>query len=112
LVRYRSIEVLNRSQTQQAERHGEARWGRWYRSCPRSEEIQTILKLDEIGQTRSALNTAQNKLHTAYKTATAQVNSARNALQLHLEIPTLRAEDLLETVNSGGKCLICRKSRD
>jgi hypothetical protein len=28
----------------------------------RSEEIQTILKLDEIGQTRAALNTAQNRL--------------------------------------------------
>ena len=35
----------------------------------RSEEIQTILKLDEIGQTRSALNTAQNKLQTAQRTA-------------------------------------------
>src|SRR6202050_4350997 len=28
----------------------------------RSEEIQTILKLDEIGEARSALNAAQNKL--------------------------------------------------
>ena len=33
----------------------------------RSEEIQTILKLDEIGQNRSALNTAQNKLQTVHK---------------------------------------------
>jgi hypothetical protein len=54
----------------------------------RSEEIQTILKLDEIGQTRSALNTAQNKLQSAHKTATAQVQSDRNALQLHLQIAT------------------------
>jgi recombinational DNA repair ATPase RecF len=65
----------------------------------RSEEIQTILKLDEIGQTRSALYAAQNKLQLAHKTATAQVQSARNALQLHLQIATLRAEDLLEAVN-------------
>ena len=71
----------------------------------RSEEIQTILKLDEIGQTRSALNTAQNKLQTAHKTATAQVESARNALQLHLQIATLRAEDLLEAVNKRRKML-------
>ena len=42
----------------------------------RSEEIQTLLKLDEIGQTRSALNTAQNKLQTAHRTATAQVHAA------------------------------------
>jgi hypothetical protein len=71
----------------------------------RSEEIQTILKLDEIGQTRSALNTAQNKLQAAYKTTTAQVNFASNTLQLHLQIPTLRAEDLLETVNKRRKVL-------
>src|SRR5260221_5515602 len=38
----------------------------------RSEEIQTILKLDEIGQTRSALNSAQNKLQGMHKTASAQ----------------------------------------
>src|ERR1700732_661901 len=71
----------------------------------RSEEIQTILKLDEIGQTRSALNTTQNKLQTVHRTATAHVKSARNTLQLHLQIPTLRAEDLLETVNKRRKVL-------
>ena len=65
----------------------------------RSEEIQTILKLDEIGQTRGALNTAHNKLQAAQRTAAAQVQSSRDALQLHLQIPTLRAEDLLEAVN-------------
>src|SRR5215813_12628184 len=32
----------------------------------RSDEIQTLLKLDEIGQTRAALNTAQNKLQAAH----------------------------------------------
>jgi hypothetical protein len=71
----------------------------------RSEEIQTILKLDEIGQTRSALNTAQNKLQNAQKTAAAQVQSDRNALQLHLQIATLRAEDLLEAANKRRKVL-------
>jgi DNA repair exonuclease SbcCD ATPase subunit len=65
----------------------------------RSEEIQSILKLDEIGQTRSALNTAQNKLQTVQRTAVALVQSGRDALQLHLQIPTLRSEDLLEAVN-------------
>lgn len=71
----------------------------------RSEEIQTILKLDEIGQTRSALNTAQNKLQTQQRTAAAQVQSSRDALQVHLQIPTLRAEDLLEAVNKRRKVL-------
>lgn len=65
----------------------------------RSEEIQTILKLDEIGHTRSALNAAQNKLQGTHKTTTAQVQSARSTLQLHLQIATLRAEDLLDAVN-------------
>ncbi|MCU1306413.1 MAG: hypothetical protein JWN45_1108 [Acidobacteriaceae bacterium] len=71
----------------------------------RSEEIQAILKLDEIGQTRSSLTTAQNKLQSTHKTATALVQSARDALQMHLQIATLRAEDLLEAVNKRRKLL-------
>ena len=43
----------------------------------RSEEIQAILKLEEIGYTRAALNTAQNKLQTAQKAAANQVQSSR-----------------------------------
>ena len=65
----------------------------------RSEEIQTILKLDEIGQTRGALNTAQNKLQGTQRAATAKVEADRGALQMHLQIATLRAEDLLAAVN-------------
>ena len=69
----------------------------------RSDEIQTILKLDEIGETRGALNTAQNKLQTAQRIATAQVQSGRDALQLHLQISTLHPEDLLGAVNQAAK---------
>jgi recombinational DNA repair ATPase RecF len=65
----------------------------------RSEEIQTILKLDDIGQVRGALNTAQNKLQTAHKTATGQVQSSRDALLMHLQLPSLNAETLLGAVN-------------
>jgi hypothetical protein len=71
----------------------------------RSEEIQTLLKLDEIGQTRAALNAAQNKLQNAQRTAAAQVLSGREALQLHLQIATVRAEDLLGAVNTRRKVL-------
>ena len=71
----------------------------------RSDEIQTILKLDEIGETRSALNAAQNKLQTAQKIGAAQVQSSRDALQLHLQISMLRPEDLLEAVNQRRKAL-------
>jgi DNA repair exonuclease SbcCD ATPase subunit len=71
----------------------------------RSEEIQTILKLDDIGQTRSALNTAQNKLQTAQRTAAAQVQAAQNALQKHLQIATLRSADILDAANNRRKVL-------
>lgn len=71
----------------------------------RSEEIQTILKLDEIGQTRSLFNAAQNKLQGAQKIAAAKVQSDRNALQLHLQIATLLSEDLLAAVNKRRRVL-------
>lgn len=71
----------------------------------RSEEIQTLLKLEDIGQTRAALNTAQNKLQTAQKTAAGLVQSGRDALLRHLQISTLRSEDLLQAVNERRKLL-------
>ena len=71
----------------------------------RSEEIQTILKLDEIGQTRSLFNAAQNKLQGVQKIAAAKVQSDRNALQLHLQIATLLSEDLLAAVNKRRRVL-------
>jgi hypothetical protein len=71
----------------------------------RSEDIQSILKLDEIGQTRNALNTAQNKVQGAQRTAEAQVLASRDALLLHLQIPTLRTEDLVGAVNERRRVL-------
>ena len=71
----------------------------------RSEEVQALLKLDEIGATRLALNSAQNKLQATQTTATAQVNSSRDALQLHLQISTLLPADTLEAVNKRRKVL-------
>jgi ABC-type transport system involved in cytochrome c biogenesis ATPase subunit len=71
----------------------------------RSEEIQTLLKLDEIGHTRAALYTAQNRLQSQHRTAAAQVDTSRSALLLHLQIATLRSEDLLKAVNQRRKLL-------
>jgi recombinational DNA repair ATPase RecF len=65
----------------------------------RSDEIQAILKLEEIGRTRAALNTALNKVGTQRKTASAQSNAAKDALRLHLQIPKLGEEEVLEAVN-------------
>lgn len=71
----------------------------------RSDEIQAILKLEEIGQTRASLNTAQNKLQTAQKTAETQVRTGRETLQRHLQIATFQAADLLAAVNARRKAL-------
>jgi len=65
----------------------------------RSDEIQTILKLDDIGLVRAGLNTAQNRLNTVHKTATGQVQSSRNALLTHLQLPALTAPGVLGAVN-------------
>ena len=71
----------------------------------RSDEIQAILKVEEIGETRGALNTAQNKLQTALRTATAQVESSREVLQRHLQIPAFQAAELLGAVNQRREAL-------
>lgn len=65
----------------------------------RSEEIQAILKLEEIGQTRSALNTARNKLSSALKGASSRVTSSRSTLLRHLGISTNSRSELLTAVN-------------
>jgi hypothetical protein len=65
----------------------------------RSEEIQALLKLDEIGQMRSALNTAQNRLRTAQRTSADLAKSTQEALQRHLQTSTLRSEDVLPAIN-------------
>ncbi len=65
----------------------------------RSDEVQTILKLDDIGQTRSALNAAHNRLQTALKTAEAQSASSRDTLARHLNIAEFKSEEILTAVN-------------
>ncbi len=65
----------------------------------RSEEIQTLLKLEEIGEARKALNTAQNRLTTARTEAEGRERSFGSALQLHLQVSALKRELVLESVN-------------
>lgn len=75
----------------------------------RSEEIQAILKLDEIGQTRGALNTAHNKLTSAQKNTASQVQSSRETLQRHLQIATFQATELLDAANARREALALPK---
>lgn len=65
----------------------------------RSQEIQALLKLDELGDTRAALNTAKNKLQRSHSQATSLSKDARNALTRHLQIERLNTELLVAAVN-------------
>jgi recombinational DNA repair ATPase RecF len=71
----------------------------------RSEEIQSLLKLDDIGKVRSALNSAQRKLQTVDDEAVATLRASEAALQTHLQIPTLKGEDVLAAINQRRKIL-------
>lgn len=71
----------------------------------RSAEIQALLKLEQIGETRSALNTAQNRLQSALRAASSQVRADSDALRLHLQIETPAADQLLAAVNTRRKLL-------
>lgn len=66
----------------------------------RSEEIQAILKLEEIGQTRAALNTAQNRLGNEFKSASTRVANSRTTLLRHLGIATNSVPDVLVATNA------------
>ena len=51
------------------------------------------------------MNSAQNKLQTAQRTAAQQALNYRDTLLRHLQISTLRANDLLASVNGRRKVL-------
>ncbi|MEH2567760.1 AAA family ATPase [Bradyrhizobium sp. AZCC 2289] len=71
----------------------------------RSEEIQAILKLDDVGHIRSTLNTAQNRLQTLHKGAESNVGASRQTLQRHLQIEAFQAADVLAAINARRKTL-------
>src|SRR5205814_767681 len=49
--------------------------------------------------------TAQNRLQTTQRAAEARVQASRNAMQLHLQIATMKSADLLDAVNQRRKLL-------
>lgn len=66
----------------------------------RSAQIQEILKIDELDQTRLALNTASGKLNRAAVAAEKDSQNKRNTLLQHLGIASLSAAEMLSAVNS------------
>jgi hypothetical protein len=68
-------------------------------AAQRSRDVQTLLKLDDIDQTRATLKTTENKLDSGYVTARTQASTSEDSLERHLDLPALKAEDLLQAVN-------------
>lgn len=66
----------------------------------RSAQIQEILKIDELGQTRSALNTASGKLSRAAIAAGKDTQGKKSTLLQHLGIASLSAAEMLAAVNA------------
>jgi energy-coupling factor transporter ATP-binding protein EcfA2 len=71
----------------------------------RSRDVQTLLKLDDIDQTRATLKTTENKLIAEHSTAKTQSETAEDSLKRHLDLPALKPEDLLAVVNKRRKLL-------
>ena len=75
----------------------------WLSRPSARKKFRPFSSLMRLGEIRSALNTAQNKLQTAHGTAAAQVQSSRETCMLHLQISTLLADDLLEAVQQAAE---------
>ena len=71
----------------------------------RSRDVQTLLKLEDIDQTRATLKTTANRLNTALTTANTQVDTTQESLKRHLDIPELNTNDLLAEINKRRKIL-------
>ena len=65
----------------------------------RSKEIQALLKLEAIGNIRSVLATAKNKVASTYTAGHKDTTNANDALRRHLDVKTLSPEDVLAAVS-------------
>ena len=65
----------------------------------RSKEIQALLKLEAVGQTRGVLKTASNKLSIVARQVQRTADTAADALRRHLDLARLGREDILAAVN-------------
>lgn len=74
-------------------------------AAKRSRDVQTLLKLDAIDEVRATLKTTENKLWAEQTTAKTLAENVEDSLKRHLDIPALKAEDLLAAVNKRRKVL-------
>jgi hypothetical protein len=71
----------------------------------RSKEIQALLKLDDVGNIRTVLQAAKNKLTSAHAAAQKDLANAEDALRRHLDVKNLSSEDIVAAVNPHRKIL-------
>jgi ABC-type multidrug transport system ATPase subunit len=71
----------------------------------RSEAVQRLLKLDEVGQTRRLLNTAKNRVETAQKTAEGTLTASGQTLAQAVGVSQAKAADILKHANTRRKLL-------
>ena len=74
-------------------------------AAKRSRDVQTLLKLDAIDETRATLKTTENKLGAEQATAKTVAETAEDSLKRHLDLSALKAEDVLAAVNKRRKVL-------
>lgn len=65
----------------------------------RAQEVQALLKLDRIDETRRQLNTARNKTSTAARSADDAVKSAEDGVKRILDITSLQPSEVTVAVN-------------
>lgn len=65
----------------------------------RSEQVQALLKLDRMGQVRSLLKAAQNKVSGEDRLAAGEVAGAEGELLRHLDLTILLISEVLAPVN-------------
>lgn len=65
----------------------------------RAQEVQALLKLDRVDETRRLLRSALTQTSRAAAQAESEVTSAEDAMRRHLDVAKLLANEIVDTVN-------------
>ncbi|HUF99915.1 MAG TPA: AAA family ATPase [Ilumatobacter sp.] len=66
----------------------------------RAQEVQALLKLEQLGSIRSVLRNVQTRTETALAAAESQVAATDEALRRHLDVPKLATAEVLTIINT------------
>ena len=65
----------------------------------RAQEVQALLKLDRVDETRRLLRTALTQTSKAAAEATSEVTGAEDAMRCHLDLTTLSVQEMIDEIN-------------